>query len=205
MSSYEHLPYFERPDLTPFLIHLTKNTKANNNSSAFDNLVSILQSGEILASKVFIKGPNGVVCFMDVPFMSLKYILNKDTANPKNPQYESFGVVIKKTTAYKKGARPVLYLSNDELEKIGIPEEERWKVVKFGGIETKAVNWTHEREWRAKGNFKLPNDPIALVADTKFARKLQALISKQGSKFKAKPRSIIPINVITQGLVYLKK
>lgn len=207
MNFREHLPYVERPDLTPFLIHLTKNTKADDNSSAFDNLVSILKSGEIFASnkkKGFIKGTNGAACFMDVPFMSLKYILNKDTANPKNPKYEPFGIVIRKTTAYQKGARPVLYLSNDELDEIGVPDGELWKVVRFEGIGTEAVNWTHEREWRAKGNFKLPKEPIAvLVANTKFARKLETLISEQGSKFKAKPKSIIPINVITQGLVYL--
>ncbi|KAA0244775.1 MAG: hypothetical protein DYG83_09535 [Candidatus Brocadia sp. AMX2] len=66
------------------------------------------------------------------------------------------------------------------------------------------MNWTHEREWRAKGTFKLPKEPTAaLVANTNFARKLGALISEQGSKFKAKPRSIIPINIITQGLIYL--
>ena len=210
MSFHEHLPYVERPDLTPFLIHLTKNTKADNESSAFDNLVSILKSGEIVASnkkKGFIKGTNGATCFMDVPFMSLKYILNNDTANPnKNPKYEPFGVVIKKTTAYRKGVRPVFYLSNGELKEIGVPKEYLWRCVRFEGIETKAVNWTHEREWRAKGNFKLPKEPIAaLVANTIYARKLEALISEQGSKFKAKPKSIIPINVITQGLVYLKK
>lgn len=210
MSIYEHLPYVERPDLTPFIIHFTKNTKADNKSSAFDNLVSILKSGEIVASnkkKGFIKGTNGATCFMDVPFMSLKYILNKDTANPnKNPKYEPFGVVITKTTAYRKGARPVLYLSNDELEEIGVPKEELWRVVRFEGIGTNTVNWTHEREWRVKGNFKLPKEPFAaLVANTKYARKLETLISEQGSKFKAKPKSIIPINVITQGLVYFKK
>jgi hypothetical protein len=48
---FEDLPFFERPDLTPYLIHLTKNTKADDDYSAFENLVSILQNGEIWGSK----------------------------------------------------------------------------------------------------------------------------------------------------------
>lgn len=207
MGIREHLPYVERPDLTPFLIHLTKNTKIDDDFSAFDNLVSIIKSGEIWASdkkKGFIKGPHRASCFMDVPFMSLKYILNKDTANPVNPKYEPFGIVIAKTYAYNKGARPVLYLSDEEINKIGISDDELWRVVRFEGIETKAINWTHEREWRAKGNFKLPGEPLAaLVENTKYAQKLEALISTQPSKFKSKPRSIIPLNIISQGLIYL--
>ncbi|MGD0276569.1 MAG: hypothetical protein ABSB79_11070 [Syntrophales bacterium] len=207
MRLYDHLPYVERPDLSPFLIHLTKNTEDEDGYSAFDNLVSILITGEIWASnkkKGFIKGSNGASCFMDVPFISLKYILNKDAANPKNPKYEPFGVVITKATAYKNGARPVLYLSNEEIDKINVPNEELWRVVRFEGIETKAVNWTHEREWRAKGNFQLPREPIAsLVMNTKFVSELESLISEQSSNFKARPKSVIPINVISQGLPYL--
>ena len=42
----EYLPFFERPDLTPYLIHLTKNTKADDDFSAFQNLISILQAGK---------------------------------------------------------------------------------------------------------------------------------------------------------------
>jgi hypothetical protein len=207
MGISDHLPYVERPDLSPFLIHLTKNTKTDDDFSAFDNLVNILKTGEIWASdkkKGFIKGTNGASCFMDVPFMSLKYILNKDTANPEHPKYEPFGIVITKDNAYSKGARPVLYLSNKEIKEIGVSDEELWRVVRFEGVETKEINWTHEREWRAKGNFKLPFEPIAaLVRGLKDVQELRSLIEKQPSKFKLKPKSIIPINVVCQGLIYI--
>jgi hypothetical protein len=47
---FEDLPFFERPDLTPYLIHLTKNAKASDEYSVFHNLVSILQTGRIWGS-----------------------------------------------------------------------------------------------------------------------------------------------------------
>ena len=207
MRISDHLPYVERPDLSPFLIHLTKNTKTDDEYSAFDNLVSILKTGQIWASdkkKGFIKGANGAACFMDVPFMSLKYVLNKETANPDNPKYEPFGIVVTKQTAYSKGARPVLYLSNQEIKEISVANEELWRVVRFEGIQTKEINWTHEREWRAKGHFELPSEPIAaLVKSLKYVEELSELIKERPSEFKSKPQSIIPINVVCQGLIYI--
>ena len=57
---FEDLPFFERPDLTPYLIHLTKNTKADD-YSAYNNLVNILLTGKVWGSdkeKGFIKSPH---------------------------------------------------------------------------------------------------------------------------------------------------
>ena len=73
LPQFDDLPFNARPDLTPYLIHLTKNTKANDEYSAYDNLVSILTTGEIWGSdtkKGFIKGPHKAACLMDVPFQA---------------------------------------------------------------------------------------------------------------------------------------
>jgi len=48
---YRELPFWDRPDLTPYLIHFTKNTLAEDEYSAYNNLVSILTTGEIYGSK----------------------------------------------------------------------------------------------------------------------------------------------------------
>jgi hypothetical protein len=58
---FEDLPFYKRPDLTPSLIHLTRSTEAEDDYSAFDNLVSILKEGRIWGSttkKGFIRGPS---------------------------------------------------------------------------------------------------------------------------------------------------
>jgi hypothetical protein len=202
-----NLPFFERPDLSPFLIHLTKNTKAQDEYSAYDNLVNILETGEIWGSdtkKGFIKGPNTAACFMDIPLASLKYVLNEANTDPGKPRYEPYGIIVSKTFAYKRGCRPVMYLSNEELEVMGTPQEELWRVVRLEGVDGSGINWVHEREWRTKGDFRLPNNPhAALVKNVAAAKKLRQQINKNPKKFKSLPSSIIPLTILCQGLPYM--
>jgi hypothetical protein len=207
MPKFEELPFDIRPDLTKFLIHLTKNTKDEDDYTAFNNLVNILKEGEIWGSgteKGFIKGPNKATCFMDVPMTSLKYILNNENANPLNPRYEPFGILVTKKAAYKKGCRPVIYLSNNEARKLKIPREELWRVVRLEVVGESWINWMHEREWRCKNNFKLPKQAITVfVRHANYANKLHKMINKNPDKFKCKPLSIVPLSVICEGLPYL--
>ncbi|MCU8083613.1 hypothetical protein [Shewanella sp. SM23] len=202
-----NLPFFERPDLSPFLVHLTKNTKSDDEFSAYDNLVNILKTGEIWGSnteKGFVKGPNEAACFMDIPLSSLKYVLNEANTNPEKPRYEPYGIIVSKTYAYKRGCRPVIYLSNKELDALKIPREELWRVVRLEGVDGEGINWVHEREWRVKGDFIIPKDPQAvLVRNVASAKKLREAISKNPKKFKSLPSSIIPLTVLCQGLPYM--
>ena len=208
MPEFEDLPFDVRPDLSPFLVHLTKNTKREDKYSAFDNLVHMLKSGKIWGSdtkKGFIKGPNKAACFMDVPLSSLKYIINIKDSDPDDPRYEPFGVLVTKKSAYSRGCRPVLYLSNSEVRTLSIPRDEQWRVVRLEVSGDKWISWMHEREWRCKKEFKLPNKILSVfVRNTKYAEKLQKLISKKPKDFKTKPKSIIPLDIICQGLSYLK-
>ena len=201
-----NFPFYDRPDLTPFLIHLTKNSASEDKYSALDNLVNMLKTGRIWGSdtkKGFIKGPNPAACFMDVPFPALKHLLNWENTDEDNPRYEPYGVVVSKKYAYKKGCRPVLYLSNDELGRLDLPASELWRVVRLEGVEEEDINWLHEREWRAKGDFRLPpNTVAALVRDSSEANRLSARIRRSPGKFKIKPSSIIPLKVLCQGLPY---
>lgn len=201
------LPFFERPDLSPFLVHLTRNTVDADGYTAYENLVSILGTGEIRGSTTksgYIKGKNSAACFMDVPLGSLKYVLNESNTAPKNPRYEAYGLIFTKTLAYKKGVRPVLYLSDSELGKMGVPADELWRVVRLEAVDGTGVNWVHEREWRCKGNFTLPKNPLAaLVQTTDDARKLRKHINSDPDFFESIPGSIIPLEILCQGLPYL--
>lgn len=209
MPEFENLPFNERPDLSPYLVHLTKNTKDEDEYSAFDNLVNILQTGRVWGSapkKGFIKGQKSASCFMDIPLMSLKYVLNQENSNPNNPRYEPFGIIVTKKFAYRNGCRPVLYLSNEELDELRIPNNELWRVVRFEIKGDNWISWLHEREWRCKGNFVLPPKPLAvLVKNTDFSEKLIKILKAPSQNFKSVPKSIIPLTVLCQGLPYLKK
>jgi hypothetical protein len=204
MPTFNELPFNARPDLTPYLLHLTKNTTADDQCSAFDNLVNILQTGKIWGSdtkKGFIKGPSRAACFMDVPFACLKYVLTPENSDPEHPRYEAYGVAITKVFAYHQGCRPVLYLSDVETKAIGIPDEELWRVVRLEVNNNKWISWLHEREWRSKGNFRIPKDVVVLVESARDSLKLQKLIRDNPKTFKCAPRSIIPLNVVCQGLL----
>lgn len=202
---FKNLPFYERPDLTPYLIHLTKNTKRDDGYGAFANLVNILKTGEVYGSgkKGFVRGAKKAACFMDIPFMSLKYVLNEENCNDDDPRYEPFGIAFTKKWGYNNGCRPVLYLSNSESKKLNIPDDELWRIVRFEVDKKGWISWLHEREWRAEGDFKLPNDAIVLVKNTKYATKLSEHIIKNPDEYAIKPRAILPLNVVCQGLYYL--
>ncbi len=113
---------------------------------------------------------------MDIPFQVLKYVLTPENADPQKPRYEPCGLVITKRYAYGRGCRPVLYLSNDETKKLGIPKDELWRVVRFEVTDDGWISWLHEREWRCKGSFKMPTAIQAvLVRNTKDATRLTEL------------------------------
>ncbi|MBD8476090.1 hypothetical protein IFT98_16155 [Pseudomonas sp. CFBP 8770] len=200
------LPFFERPDLSPYLVHLTRRS-SDNGFSAFENLISILLDGRIEGSttkKGFIKGANPAACFMDIPLNSLKYVLNQANTDPAKPRYEPYGIVITKKTAYKKGCRPVIYLSDAEMEQLGIAEDEKWRVVRLENVDGTGVNWIHEREWRCKGSLIMPESPIAvLVKSSNEAARLQKVLSKRKRDFASMPNSIIPLSILCQGLPYM--
>ena len=56
--------------------------------------------------------------------------------------------MITKKLAYRKGCRPVLYLSNNEIKTLKIPEDELWRVVRLEVTGDKWISWMHEREFR---------------------------------------------------------
>ena len=195
------LPHYKRPDLTPFLVHLTRET---DEYDGFDNLESILREGCIRGTtKYFLSHKKQAACFMDIPFMALKYVCSEDNSN----RYGPYGVVISKFWAYRnRDARPVLYLSAEEVDMLRISKDQLWRVVTLEASKKRKEwksNWLHEREWRAPGKFSLPKTIRAvLVKTTSEARRLQKRISRDPEGFQCIPKSIIPLEIMCQGLVY---
>ncbi len=196
----KELPYYERPDLTPYLIHLTK---ASGKTTALENLISILKDGVIEGTNSFIKRASrksGVraACFMDVPFAALKYVCSTKNAG----RYQAYGVVVRKQDVYRQLGRPVLYLSDEERKELKIPLKHLWRVVSLehDQKEDTWIDWQHEREWRCPKEFNLKEvSCIALVKSVKDVEELQARINEQRDQFRCIPITIIPLEVICQG------
>jgi hypothetical protein len=199
LSVFKH-----RPDLSPYLIHLTKRTET---CSAIAVLKSILLEGKIKGSTNetgFIRGRIPAACFMDVPIPSLKYILNEENTDPKHPRYEPYGILTSKTRAYESGARPVLYLSEQEISKLNLPSDELWRVVRLEGVNSGDINWLHEREWRCPNDFHLPSEILGvIVKNTAAAKDIHEYIYKHKEEFASIPKSILPLSIVCQELVYL--
>ncbi|MEE4211643.1 MAG: hypothetical protein V2I43_20545 [Parvularcula sp.] len=202
--TFDELPFNKRPDLSPYLIHLTKNTKVKDDFSAYENLVHILQSGRIWGSGKagYIRGGKKAACFMDVPFASLKYVLTPENTKPSEPRYEPYGIVVTKASGYKRGLRPVLYLSDDEVRQLGIPKAEHWRIVRLEKRDDGWVNWLHEREWRCEGAYKLrATVPAVIVRNLAAAKRLRERLADEPDEFKCLPDAILPASVICQGLL----
>lgn len=162
------LPFTARPDLTPYLLHLTKNTKPADDYSAYENLVSILQRGEIWGSsskESFIKGKRKATCLMDVPFGSLKYVLTPENSDPQKPRYEPYGVAITKRYAYGKGCRPVLYLSNVEVRELDLDSQ----------VTSDGATWL-DRELAAPNRTPLAQTGFGREVATSLDRRRQSLV-----------------------------
>jgi hypothetical protein len=202
LPAFDELPFNARPDLTPYLMHLTKNTKQQ---SGYANLVNILKTGVIWGSEPtsgFIKGRHSAACFMDVPFASLKYVLTPENTDPQSPRYQPYGIAITKRYAHGQGCRPVLYLSDKETAALRVPQSELWRVVRFEVSRKGWISWLHEREWRCKGDFELPATiQAAFVRTTTEAERLTRLLATKPDKFECKPRAVIPMTVLCQGLL----
>ena len=202
--SFDDLPFNKRPDLSPYLIHLTKNTKRQDEYTAYDNLVNILKTGTIWGSGKagYIRGGKTAACFMDVPFASLKYVLTPENMNTNDPRYEPYGIVIGKALGYRCGLRPVLYLSDNEVRKLCIPKSEQWRVVRLERRDEGWVNWVHEREWRCEGDYPLRSTiPAVIVRNLNAAKRLREELSSKPKAFKCVPDAILPASMICQGLL----
>ncbi len=158
----------ERTDLSSQLVHLTRD---NKDKKLNEVLLEILSSKTLIGSSTksgFICGKTPAVCFQDAPLVSVcqnvffeqKYLeLNKNS----KLRYRATGISIDKSYAYNKGARPVLYEETKKAKEI-LPTDQWWRIVNFNlGDEKNIVDWTHEREWRAPGDFTFDLSAVTLL------------------------------------------
>lgn len=140
---------------------LTHFTRASKTASAMDNLISILEHGVIRGGRRMIRGGGPAVCLFDVPLAELRGILVRENRR----RYEPFGVAIDRRYAFSRGARPVIYLPWREARDLVSPAEQ-WRVVSLELGRHRAVDWTHEREWRVRGDLALETRACAALVET---------------------------------------
>lgn len=129
----------------------------------------------------FIIGPRPAVCFQELPLKSIKenidlQMQSLNIYDYKRLKYCGVGIRFDKFYIYEAGGRPVIYEEkNAAKELLGNNRQEFWRIVSFEldrqepyienlfginagpiiehNLETRIIDWTHEREWRIPDNF----------------------------------------------------
>lgn len=162
----------QRSDMSAYITHLTRE---NDEDKALDVLIKILNERTIKGStnSGFIQGSERAVCFQDAPLSGITQNLIHEQDNREElggkVRYRPIGLSFRKNYVFNSGGRPVIYeKKGDALVKF---PNELWRVVTFDLSNPENIkDWTHEREWRIKGDFqfKLSQATILLTNDRAY-------------------------------------
>lgn len=162
-----------RDDLSNKLIHLTRGDNADDpqkaTEQAFERFHSIVTQMKLLGGNGYIKGGYRCVCFTEAPISKLSHILASGPS--AGVRYAPFGVMVEKKWLYQKGGRPVIYGPDPDFAKL--PEEMKYRHVRFWLGDKYEIDHTWEREWRIHTD-KLILDPsqITLVVPDRAVKKV---------------------------------
>lgn len=162
-----------RPDISYYLAHFTKDGMDPDSRKipAKANLIKILTDRKIIASEIsWTNTP--CVCFTESPWFSL-------LAHAQ--EYSPYGIGFEKPRIFAAGGAPVYYVRCDRFQ------TQKWNAdmlkkpfsSPFFPVYTpqktiqqypphKFVDYSHEREWRIKGDFTFDYDQISFVVLNSF-------------------------------------
>jgi len=138
-----------RDDLSNNLVHLTKGLTAEParaRSEASATLQKIMLSRKLVGGTGFIRGGYKCVCFSEAPISKISYLLA--SGGTKKFRYQPYGVLFDKTWLYERGARPAIYGPDADFDLL--PEELRFRHVRFVLSSKYNIDHTEEREWRMR-------------------------------------------------------
>lgn len=184
-----------RTDISVGLVHLTK---GDGKFGPLAVLMKILEEKTIIGStnknvgghpRGFICGNDPVVCFQDIPLYSLsENILWEKQLHSKAPEspirYSPYGLRFDKRYIFRNGGRPVIY-EKTNIAKDFLPEDEYWRIVKLDlENDDNIIDWTHEREWRIKGNFYFELSEVEiLLSDQSSLKKFNGFCKEKNMEY----------------------
>ncbi|WP_318484360.1 hypothetical protein [Photobacterium leiognathi] len=181
--------FAERNDMSAYLVHLTRESDSIGHENAV--LAKILSEKKLNGSSTssgFICGPDTAVCFQDAPLYSIcqsvyyEQKLREQDSSLK-VRYSPMGLMFSKGVVYKSGGRPVIY-EKTEIAKNILAEDEWWRIVNLNYDNPDSlIDWTHEREWRVKGDFHFQlEDTTLIVVDMDEAKKINKLYKEANGR-----------------------
>lgn len=195
----------ERSDLSSHLIHLTRKTNSENTDII---LYKILKDRKLIGSSTksgFIIGNDKAVCFQDMPVYSIcQNILFEQKMRAKNSilkiRYQPIGLAFRKEYVFNNGGRPVIYDKTEEA-KLYLPRSEWWRIVNMDfSNEANIIDWSHEREWRIKGDFHFDLKDVTILLNklSSFKKIVQRFKDEEGIDIRDEIDGLVTLNnVIT--------
>lgn len=145
-----------RPDISESVIHFTK---AASYEAAVEVLLTIVAEGRIAGGAGMIRGGYRCVCFTEAP---LPVVVNGLVNTNSFSRYAPFGLMFSKRWLYERGGRPVIYQADAEYHLL--PEEARWRHVRYEPSSVPPIDFTWEREWRLQcDQLQFAAPEVALV------------------------------------------
>ena len=131
-----------RFDISQKLIHFTSGESPED---AFDRLTAIISERRLIGGASLIRGSYKCVCFTEAPLAAFT-----DAFVRPYPfrRYSQFGLMFEKSWIYDRGGRPVIYQPESDFNIL--PDELRWRHVRFELACDPIIDWTWEREWRIR-------------------------------------------------------
>lgn len=164
-----------RDDISNKLIHLTRDYLEKPGKQRF---LEIIKSKKILGGKTDVRGPYKCICFSEAPISSIAQLIARETIEMR---YLAYGFMFSKQYLYNLGARPVIYQSEDEYKIL--PDEIKYRHVKFDLTGDNKIDWTWEREWRLKmDELILDSQKVTIIVPNR--KILRGIIADEQAMFR---------------------
>jgi len=138
-----------REDLSEYLFHFT------SRAIAPQTLEQIIKDNALKDVK-----SNGALCFTEAPLTSLPEMFKVFDYFPE-PMYAPYGIAFRKKYLFDKGARPVIYGTNEEEN--GLGEKLKWR---FEEYQPDIKDFTWLREWRIQeSHLELDPDNCFIITN----------------------------------------
>jgi hypothetical protein len=152
-----------RSDISDKVIHFTN---GDSEEDSFANLRKIVGDRRLVAGNRMVRGSYRCVSFTEAPIDVFRDCFVR---NFPYSRYSEFGLMFDKAWVFAHGGRPVIYQPDSDFDIL--PEELRWRHVRYEPIGEQVVDFTWEREWRMHCN-ELPFSPAEaqiIVPNAKWA------------------------------------
>lgn len=145
--------------------------RAEEPAAAFALLRLIVNERRLRCGTGYVKGRHCCICFTEAPLSQLRDVL---LWSHQLRRLQPYGVMVGKGFLFDLGGQPVIYQPDSDYD--ALPEQSRYRHVRYEPTGTRPIDFTWEREWRLLAN-ELPIGPenCSLIVRTEEER--QALLA----------------------------